>query len=217
MAPVDGAVAAFAFTGERALCRASRRANGEFRGRAHQSRRGPARDAGFAADRRGDRLRRTRADAGFARFYRPLKGEGRHSSPDGVAVAGRRPFAPAPDRGTRPHRRRGGCAGGGACFSRRPRYAAPGRLALFREIRSRCRGARQPCHRDRQRPLLCDGSRQALGPGRTRLPGYRRRRGRDRGPCGGGIKAAYRAAKPTSLCGRQRSADIAACGMATDC
>ena len=67
--------------------------------------------------------------------------------------------------------------GGGDCGARGPRWArqaAALRAAIHRSSRGEAEGTRARPYRHRQRTLLCDGSRQAMGSGRARMAQHRR-------------------------------------------
>ena len=104
---------------------------------------------------------RDQEGAGADRPDRRAEEKRRHLPPDRPGLARRRAFAPGPRRGAgeNPHRSRR--ADGGACHHRRPRHAAAigrrGPEAVHR------RAAEVRAGRDRARPLLRDGPRQALG------------------------------------------------------
>ncbi len=91
-------------------------------------------------------------------------------------------------------------------------------VSYIKSVRKGGRRARGAADRDRQRPLLCDGSRPALGPGRE---GVSRRswRAREMLPRVRLMRSRrpMLAARPTSLCDRLRSADIGACTTAMAC
>ena len=150
------------------------RPDGQFRGRPSQHRRRPRGDAGPAAHRRRHRLGRDREGAGADRPDRQAEAERRHLPPDRPRLARRRAFAPGPRRGAGENPRRRRRADGGACHHRRPRHAAAigrrGPEALHR------RAAEVGAGRDRARPLLRDGPRQALGARRQGLRRHRRGR-----------------------------------------
>ena len=98
-------------------------------------------------------------------FIGAIEEERRHRASPRAVVAGRSAFASAPDRGTRPHPRRGRGAGRGPRHSRWPRHAARGCALLSQNLRERRRHGAKAADRDRRRPLLRDGSRPALGSG----------------------------------------------------
>ena len=99
----------------------------------------------------------------------------RHLPPDRAGLAGRRAFASGPCRGAgeNPDRRRR--SGARACHHRRPRYAAA--IGRRRSQAARGRAPGLGAGRDRGRPLLRDGPRQALGARRQGLRGDGRGRG----------------------------------------
>ena len=105
---------------------------------------------------------------------------GRDAAPDGPRLRRRRPQPPGASGGaaralSAPRR-----AAGPARVPRRPRHAA----ALGPRLRARAAPARRGLRRtrrDRDRALLRDGPRSALGAHRRRLPGDRRGRGPPRG------------------------------------
>ena len=221
LAPADGALAACSAAGERALCRAARRADGQFRGRPHQYRRRPRRHAGSAAHRRRrsprassprmpalQRIHRasSKASGGTAHCMGLLSPGGVHSHQGQIAALARI-LAEA------------GIPVAVHAFLDGRDTPPKSALGYLQEVRARTSPVRR-AHHDRhgRRALLRDGSRQALGPGREGLSGAvegagdtRRRsdrRGRGR-LCG--------AARPTSSCCRPRSAAIAACATATAC
>ena len=98
----------------------------------------------------------------------------RHLPPDRPRLARRRAFAPGPRRGAGQNPRRRRRADRGARHHRRPRYAAAiGR----RRPEAIHRGAAEVrAGRDRARPLLRDGPRQALGARGEGLQRHRRSR-----------------------------------------
>ncbi len=133
----DTALAACDARRQRALCRAARRADGQFRGRPYQSRRRPGRHAGFAAHRPGDRRRVAGQAPGASRVHRQGEGERRRGACHRAVVAGRRAFAPGSDRGAGRDARRRRRSGRGARAARRARHAAEIGARLSEEIPGR--------------------------------------------------------------------------------
>ncbi len=154
--------------------RAAAGTDGQFRGRPPQHRRRPRGDAGPAAHRRRHRVGRDQDGAGADRPDRRAETERRHLPSDRPRVARRRALAPGPRRGAGENPRRGGRADGGACHHRRPRHAAA--IGRRRPEALHRRAAEVGSGRDRARPLLRDGPRQALGACRQGLQRHRRSR-----------------------------------------
>ena len=178
--------------------RPARRPDGQFRGRPHEPRRRACRHAGHAAHRRRHRRRQPRGQPGARRFLRPPQEKRRHLPPARPDLAGRRPFPPERDCRARAHDRRKGRAGRAPRLPRRARHAAPERARLPREIRERYQRRAGTGHRHRYGTLLCHGPRQALGPGRARLPRHRRGRRRARRQRQGRGRGRLRARRDTT-------------------
>ena len=104
--------------------------------------------------------------AGADRPDRQAQKERRHLPPDRPRLARRRALAPGPRRGAGENPHRGRRADGGACHHRRPRHAAA--IGRRRPEALHRRAAEVGAGRDRDRPLLRDGPRQALGARRPR-------------------------------------------------
>ncbi len=150
--------------------RAARGADGQLRGRPPQPRRRRDRQAGPAAHRRGDRGRLVLRERHAARGL-----PHRAPAPARARLGGRRARLDGPPaRADRAGRARGRARRRDPRFHRRPRHA-PG---LRRGLRGGGGGVGRRPHRERDRPLLRDGPRQALGPDQARLRRARRRRGR---------------------------------------
>ena len=212
------ALAACAAAGQRALCRPPRRADGQFRGRAHQSRGGPAGLAGSAAHRRRDRLGRARAHAGAAPLCRSAERERRHRPSARAVVAGRRALAPKADRGSGPHRRRGRGAGRDPRFPRRPRHAAEGCPVVLGGVSRRRRRSRQFADRDGYRALLSRWTATSAGTGsKGRIAPSPRARGLPPPTRRARSRRLIAAAKPTNSSSRPRLADTTGCATQTAC
>jgi hypothetical protein len=141
--PADGHLPARDACHPRARCGAAHRADGQFRGRAHQYRRGPYRGDGPRADRPCDRGWQFCAAPRAAAFHRPAEGNRRHRASDGARLARRRSQPPAPHRRDRPDRGGGGHPGADPRDHRRPRRAAEiGTGTAGRARRRPARGAR---------------------------------------------------------------------------
>ncbi len=152
------------------------RSDGQFRGRAHQHRRGPDRGDGSGDDRPRDRGRRLRRETRAARVHRGAPGFGRDGACRGPCLAGGRSLPHEPHRRSGARHRRRRHPGRRPRDHRRARRAPavgrrPGR-------RARGRTAERRPHRHRHRPLLRHGPRQPLGAGREGLPRHRGGQGR---------------------------------------
>ena len=158
---------------QRALCRAARRADGQFRGRAHQSRRRPGRLCRICRASTGrSPTDRWRALPAVREFIAKAEGARRRGACHRAAVAGRRAFAPGSDLGLGCHSRRGRGCGRGACAARRARHAAEMAVGYLKKFQARHRRARRYPDRDNRRALLRHGPRQALGPRCEGIPRY---------------------------------------------
>ena len=154
----------------RPRCRPAGRADGQFRGRAPEHRRRPRGDAGAAADRRRrSRTAASRRQPALIGADRGAEAVGRDLPPDGPRLARRRALA------TRTMRPRWHASLADAGVPRRACTPSP-TAATRRRSRpattcSDCcaRASARRTHRHRHRPLLRDGPRQALGPGREGL------------------------------------------------
>ena len=146
-------------------------AHGQFRGRAPDARRGPDVAAGPAAHRPRAARRLVRREPGADGGRPAREAPRRDAPPDGPPVRRRRPLASAPPRGApgarAPGRR---AARPGPRLRGRARHAAALRARLRRAARGVARAVGRE-DRDRVRPLLRDGPRQAVGPRGPRLPG----------------------------------------------
>ncbi len=153
---------------------ACRRADGQFRGGAPQHRRRPRGDAGPAAHRRRDRTGEITKAPALIDLIDSAQAERRHLPSHRPRLARRRAFAPGSRRGAGENPRRCRRADRGARHHRRPRHAAAIGRRRSRAIRRRA--AEVGPDRDRDRPLLRDGPRQALGARGQGLQRHRRGR-----------------------------------------
>jgi hypothetical protein len=184
LAPAAGRMPAHADRHARRARRPARWADGQFRGRAHEHRCRARRLPGADAHRPGHPRWQLRRKSGVYVRVRWRAIQWRHPARVRVAVAGRRAFARGAcarlsrrrsGRGPEVHRR--------ACLHRRPRYAAEKCGCVVAGAAGEMCGAARRAHRQRDRSLLRDGSRQPLGAGRTRVS--RDHRGERGVPCRG--------------------------------
>ena len=177
----------------RALRRPARRPDGQQRSGPSEHRRGPRRPHGRHPHRPHDRLRRVLQEPGAARRHEARAHA--PAAPDGPVQRRRRAFAArristpcskwrsseGVERGLRP------------LLHGRPRHAARKRRRLSCEqLQKETARDRRREDRDGLRPLLRDGSRQALGAHRARLRRHGARQRREGHRSGGGDAALLR-------------------------
>ena len=171
-----GALSAHDPLGQRPRRRPARRPDGQLGGRPPQPRRRRRRQAGPGPHRRRRRRRLAVRERGPARRLRGRPREpARSPAPDGPGLRRRRPLGLDARRGADRARRAGGRSRRRrARVHRRARHAAD--LGAVLHLRARALAAPRGPRRHRQRPLLRDGPRPALGADEARLRRDRPRR-----------------------------------------